>query len=329
MAMWMVRAESDGSLFEPFTQNNFVAIGWPKLGDIGQVASRDELIPMLQSNYPDRTNGAHQNHATMLFRFLKTLQLRDRVITYDRTSRVYAIGKLISEYQYQRGLSFDYPHVREVEWEETSISRDVLSATTKNSLGSTLTLFRLPESAEEEILRVLTGEQRDELGKEPIEEEQILLADVEVKSVEFIKDRISNLDWEELQSLVAGVLRTMGFKTRVSPRGPDQGKDIIASRDGFGFENPRIVVEVKHRKGQMGAPDVRSFIGGRHVEDKCLYVSTGGFTKEAKYEAERANVPVTLMDLDYLVETVTENYEEFDAETRKLVPLKRVYWPDS
>ena len=329
MAMWMVRAESDGSLFEPFTQSNFVAIGWPKLGDIGQVASRDELIPMLQSSYPDRTNGAYQNYATMLFRFLKTLQLRDRVITYDRTSRVYAIGKLISEYQYQRGLSFDYPHVREVEWEEKSISRDVLSATTKNSLGSTLTLFRLPESAEEEILRVLTGEQRDDLEEEPIEEEQILLADVEAKSVEFIKDRISNLDWEELQSLVAGVLRTIGFKTRVSPRGPDQGKDIIASRDGFGFENPRIVVEVKHRKGQMGAPDIRSFIGGRHVEDKCLYVSTGGFTKEAKYEAERANVPVTLMDLDYLVETVTENYEEFDAETRRLVPLKRVYWPDS
>ena len=47
------------------------------------------------------------------------------------------------------------------------------------------------------------------------------------------------------------------------------------------------------------------------------------------YEAERANVPVTLMDLDYLVETVTENYEDFDTEKRTLVPLKRIYWPES
>jgi restriction system protein len=35
-------------------------------------------------------------------------------------------------------------------------------------------------------------------------------------------------------------------------------------------------------------------------------VSTGGFTKEARYEAERASTPLTLMDLDQLVEAVTE-----------------------
>lgn len=58
-------------------------------------------------------------------------------------------------------------------------------------------------------------------------------------------------------------------------------------------------------------------------------MSTGGLSKEAMYEAERANVPVTLMDLDYLVETVTENYEDFDTEKRTLVPLKRIYWPES
>jgi len=39
----------------------------------------------------------------------------------------------------------------------------------------------------------------------------------------------------------------------------------IASQDGFGFENPRIVVEVKHRsKTAMGAQEIRIFLGGRH-----------------------------------------------------------------
>ena len=329
MTMWMVRAESDGSLFEPFIQSNFVAIGWPALGDLGHIESREELLPLLHERYPERSPGAYTNYATMLFRFIKVLHPGDSVITYDRTSRIYAVGKLVGKYQFDRGLSFDYPHIQKVEWEATSISRDVLTATTKNSLGSTLTLFRLPEPAEKEVLRVLTGNKADAFDEDPIEEEeQILLADVESKSVEFIKDLISSLDWEELQFLVAGVLRAMGFKTKVSPRGPDQGKDITASRDGFGFENPRIVVEVKHRKEQMGASDIRSFIGGRHVDDKCLYVSTGGFSKEAKYEAERANVPVTLMDLDNLVETVTENYEDFDMDARRLVPLRKIYWPE-
>jgi restriction system protein len=50
----------------------------------------------------------------------------------------------------------------------------------------------------------------------------------------------------------------------------------------------RIVVEVKHRNGQMGSQQIRSFLGGRHKDDRGLYVSTGGFTKDALYEAERA-----------------------------------------
>lgn len=77
----------------------------------------------------------------------------------------------------------------------------------------------------------------------------------------------------------------------------------------------------------MGAPDIRSFLGGRHPQDKGLYVSTGGFSKDAYYEAERANIPLSLMTIDDLVETLVEHYDSLDTETRQLVPLKRIYWP--
>ena len=90
---------------------------------------------------------------------------------------------------------------------------------------------------------------------------------------------------------------------------------------------PRIVVEVKHRRGTMGAQEIRSFLGGRHQNDKGLYVSTGGFKREAQYEAERSNIPLTLMDLDELAKAVAEYYDRLDTETRSLVPLIRVYWP--
>jgi restriction system protein len=73
----------------------------------------------------------------------------------------------------------------------------------------------------------------------------------------------------------------MGYKTLVSPAGADRGSDIIASPGGFGFEPPRIVIEVKHRTARMGSNDIRSFLGGRHKDDRGLYVSTGGFTKDA------------------------------------------------
>jgi restriction system protein len=138
---------------------------------------------------------------------------------------------------------------------------------------------------------------------------------------------IAALDPREVEHLVAGILRAMGFKTRVSPVGPDRGKDIVASPDGFGFKDPRIVVEVKHRNGQMGSQALRSFLGGRHPGDRGLYVSTGGFSKDALYEAERSQIPMTLWTLDDLVRALVEHYDQTDAETKRMVPLKRIYWP--
>ncbi len=329
MTMWMVRAESDGSLFQPFIDKSLVGIGWPDVRDLRRFESRDALVVELRKEYPGKSAGWYANAGGMLYRFSNEMQSGDGVVSYDRTRRVYAVGKVVGQYVFDVEFDPDYPNVRPVEWGAKEVSRDALTTATKNSFGSTLTLFRLPETAEEDVWRAGSGEQEgpSEERATADEEEKLLLEDLESRSIEFIKDRIIGLDWEDMQSLVAGMLRAMGYKTRISPRGSDRGKDIVASRDGFGFENPRIVVEVKHRGGQVDAPGIRSFVGGRHVDDKGLYVSTGGFSKEAKYEAERANVLVTLLDLDGLVETLAENYEALDAETRRLLPLRRIYWP--
>ena len=77
----------------------------------------------------------------------------------------------------------------------------------------------------------------------------------------------------------------------------------------------------------MGSHEIRSFLGGRHSDDKGLYVSTGGFMKDSRYEADRTSIPIHLMDIDDLVEALLENYDGLDSETRQLLPLKRIYWP--
>lgn len=329
VTMWMVRAESDGSLFQPFLDKGLVAIGWPDVGDLGRFESREALLTELRDRYPGRRAGWYPGVGGMLHRFSREMRAEDSVVSYDRTRRVYAVGKLQEDYKFDTSLDAAYPNVRRVDWKAMEVSRDALATATKNSLGSTLTVFQLSEEAEEDVWRAARGEQAppSEDEEEADEEEKLLLEDLESRSIEFIKDRVVGLDWEEMQSLVAGVLGAMGYKARISARGPDRGVDIVASRDGFGFENPRIVVEVKHRAGQVSAPGIRSFVGGRHIDDKCLYVSTGGFSKEARYEADRANVLVTLLDLDDLAKTLVENYESLDGETRRLVPLRRIYWP--
>ncbi len=77
----------------------------------------------------------------------------------------------------------------------------------------------------------------------------------------------------------------------------------------------------------MGAPELRAFVGGLRNHDNGLYVSTGGFTREARYEAERANHPLTLMDSLELGQAIVDNYDRMDLETRTLLPFKKIYWP--
>ena len=93
------------------------------------------------------------------------------------------------------------------------------------------------------------------------------------------------------------------------------------------MEDPRIFVEVKHRSGPIGAPSVRSFLGGRRPGDRGLYVSTGGFARDAKYEADRAPIPLSLLDFDDLVALALEHYDGLDVDSKRLLPLKRLYWP--
>ncbi len=265
-------------------------------------------------------------------RFLCELVKGETVVTYDASKRIYHLGTVVGDYAYHADYDVELRHTRAVTWTAT-LERDRLSASTKNSLGSIATIFCASEAASDEVVGLIAATPAtlnpipSEDNSEPEDDEIEVLQDTEQRAMDFLQDRLSKLSWDQMQELVAGLLRAMGYKTRISPPGPDRGKDIVASPDALGFVSPRIVTEVKHRKGTMGAPDVRAFAGGLRNRDNGLYVSTGGFTREARYEADRANHPLTLMDSIDLGKAIIENYDRMDLETRTLLPFKKIYWP--
>lgn len=314
-------------MFEEFREKGVVAIGFGDLGDLADTATREQILQRYKAAWPEANKFKAANVAGQLFRFVREIAVGDGVLTYDPARRVYLVGTIKGDCTYAKEIE-GVPHVRRVEW-QGEVARDNLTAPTRNSLGAIQTLIQLPPEAVQDIERAMHGKPKpveDEAGDAEIAE-TFPHDDVEAKALEAIKDRVNKLDWEEMQDLVAGLLRALGYKTRVSPPGADRGKDIVASPDGFGFESPRIIVEVKHRAGAMGSQQIRSFLGGRHPGDKGLYVSTGGFTKDAYYEAERANIPLTLLNLDELVKALVESYEKLDIETQQLIPLRKVYVP--
>jgi restriction system protein len=326
-SMWMIRAGRGSAFIDDFIEHSIVAIGWHRLGNIDPEMTREQLTAIALETWPDDNKSQISSAVGQVFRFLSEIQIGDRVVSYDSGRRKYHVGTIRSEAVYTETIIPEMPRHRDVNW-DGEVDRDSLSVSTRNSLGAISTLFRLPDSAAHEIEKQLAGDSDASPGDPNVEiSEQDQLTSIREQSRELIKDKINRLDPYELQDLVAGVLRAMGYKARVSPPGADRGVDILASPDGFGFEQPRIVVECKHRRDAMGSQEIRSFLGGRHKDDKGLYVSTGGFTKDARYEAERANIPVTLMDLDQLVDAVMGNYEGMDVEVKTLLPLVKLYWP--
>jgi restriction system protein len=340
--MWMVR-NNGGDYAEDFIDQAIVAIGWQAIGSLQNLKSRKDIIARVQSTWPEYKPMKAVVSGSQLDKIANVMKVGDRVLTYDPAKRVYHIGVVKGPYAFDGTVAESLAHRRQVDW-LNKVERDRLSVPTKNSLGSTLTVFQVPAEAEAELDSIINGASASHqsladrileiplspiwLRSEEAVDEQVLLDDYTSKAREFIKDKIIKLDWADMQRLVAGLLRAMGYKTQISPEGPDRGKDIVASPDGLGLEQPRIVVEVKHRPSQsMSAPEIRSYLGGRHKDDRGLYVSTGGFTKDARYEADRASIPLTLIDIDTLVGLVVENYEQLDLASRTLLPLTKVYWP--
>lgn len=325
--IWMVRAGASAVHAQDFEDNNYVAVGWNKIGDLSQVKLKEALEKVYKEAYPDTSLGKFRMGVGQLARFRFDIKKGDKVVTYNPEFRIYPVGEVISDYEYAPDSPGNFNHVRRVKW-LGKVSRDSLTISTRNTLGAIMTLFQLSDSAAQEFSQILSGKPPADIKPENDEPElDEYKKDIRDRAREYIKDKIIKLDWDEMQDLVAGILSAMGYKAKPTPPGPDRGADIIASPDGLGLEQPRIKVEVKHKQGTIGAPTLRSFTGGLRQNDRGLYVSTGGFTKEARYEADRSNIPVTLIDLDELVELLTQNYEKADPETKAMIPLVKLYWP--
>ena len=332
--IWIVRAGRKGKYARLFLEDKIVGIGWADVGEILPSDSDDVIHQRFWQAYPYDKPGTHAASFGQVIRFHRQMAVGDAIATYSNEERLYHVGLILSDAshyepgeQSEESLGF----VRQVEWKYL-VRRDDLSPGTRNSLGSALTLFRLPPDASAELRRMCLGDgqipQNDgSLSEEADLDSPFLLKDYTSRAEEAISDRIARLSWDELQELVAGILRAMGYRTRVSDPGPDRGVDVFASPDGLGLQEPRIFVEVKHRTGSVSASQIRSLMGGRNVGDRCLYVSTGGYSREARYEAERSTIPLNLIAMPELMQLLFTHYEGLDSETRALVPLKRIYVP--
>lgn len=152
--MWMARGDG-GRLYDSFQERGIIAMGWSELIEARPGMSRKELAGIYARVRPDLKQGTIISGASQVWRFINEVAIEDFCITYNPTARKYAIGKVTGDFDAKldpedRGIAL----LRKVKW-LGEIDRDDLSTQTKNSLGSTLTLFQVPSSATNEVLAVL------------------------------------------------------------------------------------------------------------------------------------------------------------------------------
>jgi restriction system protein len=143
-----------------------------------------------------------------------------------------------------------------------------------------------------------------------------------------IEQFIRSMPPYEFQDLVADLLRAMDYHVGwVSPPGKDGGVDIIANTDPLGTRPPRIKVQVKRIAQRVDTDGLKSFIAIINEDDVGLFVSTGGFTRDAEsFARNQERRKITLIDCERLIELWIEFYGKLDDKARARMPLTPIYF---
>lgn len=319
----MVRAGRGGVHARQWLESGRIGIGWEMGGADISSMGKEQIRTAYAKAHPSEPRRKVTSAVSQVCKFAHDMTEGSTIVMYDPATRLYHMGTVTGPCV--SADDDDATYVRSVSWGRCA-NRDALDPSSRNSLGSISTIFSVGDDVMADLLHASSGNAVTRGGWDEKADEDARYATFD-NGIERIKDRILTVSPADMEQLTAGLLRAMGYHARVTPKGPDGGRDVEASPDALGLESPRIVCEVKHRRGAMGAPQLRAFIGGLRGGDRGLYVSTGGFTKEARYEADRSNVPVRLLDLDGFARLYAEAYERTDEDTRTILPLVRIWWP--
>jgi len=324
-SFWVVRLPKRPEVIEAARAQGAVAVGYWVKESVGSISDRDGIREIIRRSHPELSEGRVNVAGALLFNFAHAIKEGDWILTPVRDSRMVLFGRVVGQYEFIADLVWPGAcHVRRVRW-QGEFPRDSMRRPLLNSIGCLAGVFNLDDHRVELVNLI---ERPPTLFPEPEPTEVISFwEDVKAKSDEMIGDLIAHLDAYDFQQLVAGLLQAVGYRTRVSEPGPDAGVDIIAHPDALGFETPRIKVQVKHRQSAAGGPEIRNLVGTLGPGEQGLFVSTGGFTTDARREATRNVRPVTILDSADFVDLLTEYYDSLDANYKAMIPLKKVWLP--
>lgn len=309
-----------------FLKENVIAIGWREMGDLSLIErDRESFKEKYAEVYKDAKKGSIPTCAGMLYRFVNEAKIGDYVVFPSKSNREVNIGQIIGGYRYD-AEEHDYVQKRNVKWLK-HFKRTVFSQGALYEIGAAQSFFLVKNYADE-FLSALDKEFKNIYDKEPADKEAIAATADEIEQATkdyILKVIFTNFKGYPLENFVANLLEAMGYKTKVSNQGGDNGIDIIAYKDEL---PPRILVQVKSQNKDIPETVVQSFKGAMLDGDYGLFVTLSDYTPNAKIFLEKNPIIKGINGYE-LVDLIIKYYDKLDEKYQKVIPLKMVYIPVS
>jgi restriction system protein len=335
MALWLVRAGSNGEREQDALRHNLAIVGWSRLEDLSSIKNKADLRALIEAQYPDSSKNRMSNFTGQIWAFVDRIKPNDLVALPLKSQPAIAIGKVTGPYTYRTDLSAEIRHTRPVQWIKTDIPRTAFDQNLLYSLGAMMTVCQITrDNAEDKVRVILSGRQvpqppeRVETGLDDGELEPDLPLDLEQAASDQIRQAIDrHFKGHELARLVDAILQAEGYVTERSLPGPDGGVDILAGKGPFGFDSPKICVQVKSGNQPLDVGALRELNGvaPKFRADQGLLVSWGGFKQALLKESKDSFFKVRLWTSDNLIESILRNYDRLPDEIKAELPLKRIW----
>jgi restriction system protein len=340
MALWLVRAGKYGEYESRFLQDSRVYLTWEEFDghDLTSIPDYDGIKSLLQQVFLGESARKIGNWSGQIWAFALAMKVGDWVAVPSKKTATIAIGEILSPCTYDAAAEPLYQHSRKIRWLNTEVPRTAFDQDILYSLGSVLTICEIKRNDAERRVRAMASAawQSTPVGATapaqtngaPTIAEGAETVDLE----QLARDAIAKLIIQKFKGhgmarLVEAILKAQGFTTYLSPEGPDKGIDILAASGPFGFDRPKICVQVKSGDTPADRPEFTQLIGAMQNvgADQGLFVSWAGFKITVQREVPSQFFKVRVWSETDVIEQLLATYDKLDEDIRAELPLKRIW----
>ena len=338
MALWLVRAGKYGEHEPRFFEDNRIYLTWGGLEStsLSGAVSYEDIKTLMLEHFPAEPIRRLGNWSGQIWAFTLGMKPGDYVVVPRKSNGTVAIGEVKSGYTFNPDVEGKYGHFREVRWINTDVPRSAFDQDLLYSLGAIMTICEIKRNDAEKRVKALANGQAqstrptDTAASAATENFDEEAAEIDLEQLS--RDAIAKLIIQKFKGhgmarLVEAVLKAQGFTTHLSPEGPDKGIDILAAGGPFGFDHPRICVQVKSGNTPADRPEFTQLIGAMQSvnADQGLFVSWSGFKTTVLREVPVQFFKVRLWNQEDLVAQLLANYSKLDEDIRLELPLKQIW----